>query len=464
MSPVPRAVPRPIPVTAADLAAMRDRVAAGDVDRLSPAEIVDLLRAGEELVAAVHGLQAVATARFAAAEARPADAFGEEARARTRRVVAAQVGLARRMSLHRGTSAVVLAERLTTDMPQTLRLLRVGTISEFKARLICRETDFLSPELRAEVDAELCADPATIDGWGDRRVANEARRLAQRIDPHAAVRRISMAEADRCVTIRPEPDCMVRISAVLPVADGVRVFGVLHRAATRRAPNDPRSKNQVMADELVHAVTGQPPTSAVEADSDPRRGAGTGKAAPVLINLVMTDQTLLARDDEPAHLDGYGSIPAIWARKLIADHLQRADVDDQTQVLVRRLFTAAHSGDLVAMESRTRRVPAGLAALVRLRDQTCRIGYCDAPIAHIDHLTRWADGGKTRFQDLGGVCEAHNYVHEHADWQHRHRPGRPPPEPRTRRPRYSRRHRIDVITPTGHTYMSIAPALPGSTS
>jgi hypothetical protein len=94
---------------------------------------------------------------------------------------------------------------------------------------------------------------------------------------------------------------MTRLTALLPVAEGVAVYVALTRKAdTLRFSGDERSKGGIMADELVECVTGTP-------------GGATG----IEIQLVMTDRTLFQGDSEPARLTGYGIVPAGWARKAI---------------------------------------------------------------------------------------------------------------------------------------------------
>ena len=51
---------------------------------------------------------------------------------------------------------------------------------------------------------------------------------------------------------------MSRLSALLPVAQGVAVYAALRKAAdTTLATRDDRNRSQIMADELVTRVTGQ---------------------------------------------------------------------------------------------------------------------------------------------------------------------------------------------------------------
>lgn len=70
------------------------------------------------------------------------------------------------------------------------------------------------------------------------------------LDPCAA-----KAENDRTVTIRPAPDTMTWVSALLPVAQGVGAYAALRRAADTTF--DDRSRGQLMADTLVELVWGR---------------------------------------------------------------------------------------------------------------------------------------------------------------------------------------------------------------
>ena len=156
-----------------------------------------------------------------------------------------------------------------------------------------------------------------------------------------------------------------------------------------------------MADTLVERVTGQETASAV----------------PVSIGLVMTDRTLLAGDREPAHVAGYGPVPAQTARDLV----RAAD-----RAWLRRLYLSPTTGQLVAADSTARCFPAGLAALIATRDQTCRTPWCDAPIRHTDHVQAAASGGATTLVNGQGLCEACNHAKQAAGWRSRVDP-RPQP-------------------------------------
>ena len=117
------------------------------------------------------------------------------------------------------------------------------------------------------------------------------------------------------------------------------------------------------------------------------------------------------------------------------------------EVSLRRLFADPKSGALVAMESSRRAFDRALAGFIELRDQQCRTPWCDAPVRHRDHVVKAGHGGPTSAANGQGLCEACNYAKEAIGWQARPRPGP--------------RHTVETVTPTGHTYVSMAPRLPG---
>jgi hypothetical protein len=152
---------------------------------------------------------------------------------------------------------------------------------------------------RTAVDEEFAADTGTFTGAGTRAVIAAVRAAATRRDPRSVAQRASHAASERRVSLRPAPDCMTYLTALLPVHEGVAVYTALTRHAdTLHAAGDPRSRDQIKADTLVERTTGTP-------------GGITG----IELNLVMTDRTLLQGDSEPARLPGYGIVPAAWARE-----------------------------------------------------------------------------------------------------------------------------------------------------
>ena len=391
---------------------------------LDEAEAIDQIRKLEELKGAAAAAQARLTAHLYAVRSRREAGEGVPARKRCAGL-GAEIGLARRVSPHQGNRHLGIALALTREMPATMVALSSGQISEWRATVMVKETAVLTAEHRAEVDRQL-AEHVTSAGWGDRQLGNEAKRIGYRLDPGSALRRVRGAEADRRVTVRPAPDAMAYLAALLPVAQGVACYAALTRDADRaKARGDDRSRGQLMADTLVERITGQ------------AEATGT----PVEIELVMTDRTLLAGSEEPAHLVGYGSVPAETARDLVRD---------TDEAWVRRLFTHPASGSLVAMDSRRRCFEGQLRHLLVLTNDICANAWCDAPVRHADHTRPVRDGGETSIDNGAGLCEACNYTKDLPGWT------------TTILTSSEGTKVIDLTSPTGHRHRSRAPDPPGA--
>ncbi|MFW0775056.1 HNH endonuclease, partial [Paenarthrobacter nitroguajacolicus] len=294
-----------------------------------------------------------------------------------------------------------------------------------------------------------------------------------RRDPRSVVGRASRAAAERTVSLRPAPDTMTYLTALLPVAQGVAVYAALCRAAdSARSHGDATSRRgagpgggvptrgQVMADTLVERITGTP-----------------GGISGINLDLVMTDRTLFQGDSEPARLQGYGIVPAEWGRELVAlghtpspgqaatpwpaganpastpgqpgqpGQEHATTPDKEFAVWLRRLYTAPGTGELLATDSKARLFTGRVRRMIETRDHTCRTPYCDAPIRHIDHVVPWRSGGKTNPANGAGLCEACNHTKENPGW--------------TTRTIQGDKHTLEITTPTGHSYHSKAPPLPG---
>lgn len=357
---------------------------------------------------------------------RAADRDRGPKQADTTRSVSGEIALARRESPHRGSRHLTLAQALTDDLPLTLAALRRGEISERRAAMVARETACTTGAVRAEVDRRIERDLASASDTRAHALVSGA--TAELDSAAIAARRVAAVGARR-VSVRPAPDGMAVLTAVLPCADAMAAVTALRRDAGETLDDGTgRSIGQATADLFVKRLTGR----------DPRHGFD------VQINLVMDTDTLFCGASASARLEDYGPIPASLARRLAgvdATGNERA----ATKLLIRRLFTAPNEGELVRMESASRLFTGQLRQLIALRDQICRTPYCDAPIRQIDHVTPHASGGATSYENAQGLCETCNYRKEHPDW----------------RTRPDRKGRITTITPSGFTYRSDPPPLPG---
>jgi hypothetical protein len=450
------------------------RELAGLVDRLAElssaaddTERIDRIAVLERLKAAAYAAQLVEVLEFAASQEAANRAAGVRARAAARGI-ADQVGLARKVSPVSAARQVAQARALIDQLPATFGLLRKGELSEHVAVIVVTETSHLFAQDRRQVDAQLAAK---LLGVGPRRAQAAARRLAIQVDQAGAVKRASNALEDRRVSIRPAPDTMAIVSALLPCEQGVAAFAALRREADALvAGGDDRSRAQIMADTFVERVTGQATAEAVSAE----------------IGLVMTDTALLGGDGTAAELDGYGPIPAELARHIARGAPDRfghttlgptggigAELDHRlhyapgqtpqpgessvgvepsesgsasqrrARVFLRRLFTDPATGVVTDIDPRRRRFDGQLAKLLVYRDQRCREPYCDAPIRHLDHIQARSVGGPTTAVNGQGVCARFNYVKQMPGWRVQLID--------------TTVHLIEITTPTGHTYQSRPP-------
>ncbi len=410
---------------------------------LDDAERVDAIRALEELVCSATAAQALLSAELDASQRTEQASAGEPA-ARQGRGVAAQVALARRESHHRGQRHLGLARIVAAELPHTWAAWRGGRITEWTATLIARETACLSLEDRREVDAAVAGDQDRLERMGPRRVVEACQAETSRLDPASLVARRRQAESDRGVSLRPAPDTMTWLTALLPVKDGVAVHAALLRAAeTAVAAGDGRSRGQAMADTLVASVLAGDAARAHDVtrwDSGPADHSSEATTG-VSLHLVMTDLSLFGTSEHPAHLEGFGPVPAELARELVSDACTREEA-----VWLRRLYTSPTTGELVAMDARSRLFRGSLARFIRLRDQRCRTPWCDAPVRAVDHAEDHDVGGPTSAANGQGLCEACNHAKQAPGWRARPSPG-------------DGGHQIETTTPTGHTYRTRPPVV-----
>lgn len=471
--------PSPALVNALELMALREAFAA-----MVPAAVVDpdapdtAHPAGPEAIASPDGIESEAIDRISvleqlkaavtAAQIRETAALysyrtAAEARrgvpvTRRGRGLGGEIGLARRISPHSGSTELRKAVNMASDLPHTLAALQTGTLSESHAAAVERQTHWLDQESRRAVDSHL-AGLLGYSGVRDLTRAAQAEAVAQ--DPEAATERYDAARRDRHVSVKPSESTpgMAYLTAFLPIEQAAACYQNLVETVARRIAegeaqeeddqggHEDRTPGQVLADTLVERLTGQPGATAV----------------PVEVHLVMTDASLFgstaptgtsppaAVPDAPkadaapggrtsaaraAWFPGFGPVPAPIARRLVAN--------TEADVFLRRLYTSPETGHLAAMDSQRRTFTGGLRRMIVIRDGTCRTPFCGAPIRHLDHATPFRKGGPTSYQNGSGLCVRCNLTKEHPGWRHE-----------------ATAETLTVTTPTGHRYSRpTAPLLP----
>lgn len=302
----------------------------------------------------------------------------------------------------------------------------------------------LDDEDRAALDREIAP---RLPELSTRAAVAAARRVADRLDQQAALRRLAGNEAQRCVSIRAAADGMVRLSALLPTRDGIAVYAALkHAADTAHVRSTPSGESGIAgdgtgadgtanaADRRTAVPAGTGPTASVPADYDaPARPRSRGQimadtlvervigsphagAVPIEIQLLMTDRSLCAGGTDPGVMDGI-DVPAPITRRLAlgaaaSEHAQELEAER----FLRRLYADPVSGEVTDYDTRRRSFTGAVRGFILARDQRCRVPYCDAPIRHIDHVHRFAEGGRTRLDNGVGLCTRHNLNREQPGW------------------------------------------------
>lgn len=389
--------------------------------------------------------------------------------------IADQIALACRVSAFHGARRLAVARALWFDLPETYAALTAGRLSERVAEIVVEETRHLDQERRRLVDAQVIA--AGLTDLGVRAAAHCIKRQAYEADRQGYVDRSKASAQQRRVTLRPGPDSTTFLTGHLPLIQGVSCLAALRQAAdSARAAGDPRTQGQIMADTLVERVTGQ----------------ATADDVDVEVQILLPAELLSDPDsNRSAVVQGYGPIPGALARDNVdrSRGRKRSRVVETAQTVgasplpsqplspaeapqpgaapepasrlearLAELFGLPLSSGwrvvgpttIVAIGSRARRFTGPLADLIKVRDQHCRMPYCDAPIRHLDHIIEHHRGGQTTLDNGQGLCERHNYLRNVPGWR------TDLVHPGSRGPA----HETVITTPTGHRHHSRAPDPP----
>jgi len=426
-----------------------------DGEGLADADRLVLIGALEELKAVAAAAQVRVTEAFDTSQRCTHVQAGGEA-GKASRSIGSQLALVLRCSPSRGDAFRHLATVLTDQMPHTLHALTQGVIGQYHAQVAVTATSGLPVGVREHIDEVLAPDLPSLT---PKQLGAACRRVAAQVDAAGVVARINRAAGSRRVTVRPAPDGLAYLSVLGPLAEVVGAYATLRRDAhTIIGGQDPtesaggRGLGAVMADLALRRLSGR----------------GVGEGQPVMVDLVITDRSLLGVGDptrptsEPAHVPGYGPVPVPAAHAWLGD--------PGTPARIRRLFTSVDGRDLVAMESRSRGFTGALAEMIRLRDQSCAAPWCDAPIRDIDHTHPYRNGGPTSYHNGEGLCRRCNdtkeqpgwHVHTHPNTETRGAPQSSTPNPdQTGQAEAGTTRRVTWTTPTGHTHTTSPPPLLG---
>jgi hypothetical protein len=394
-------------------------------------------------------------AGFVAAEAALA-APGESPSVRAAREMSVTASVACALTVSEGAAVRFLAEsaQLSTDLPLTLAGLGSGTLSWQHGRIMCDETDGLSPEAAAAFEAHFLDPDAPNAARGcpagelaPARFRAKARYWRERHHQDSIETRHRHSVKDRRLEYHRDRDGMAWFSAYLPADQAAGIWNrATAEARSLQGPNESRTLSQLRADVFsarqlstgqlsarqlstgqlrpgigvdgaAAASSGGPvptgfmATGFTAAAAVPPDGMPVGEvpspAAQVLITVPVF--SLLGHTDEPAILDGYGPIPPSMARRLVAD--------GATSFF--RVLVDPRDGAPLEIGRTTYRVTKAMRQWLRLRDAKCSFPNCSNHSLDndADHILAWAAGGGTGVANLGQPCPKHHRLKHASAWR-----------------------------------------------
>jgi len=366
-----------------------------DPDSLSAAERVDLLVVLEEQR---RWFEAAQLRVLAVMQQRDTSKLG---------LAQETVSLALQVPLRTAQARLAQAQTLSTELPRTLAALSAGAMSGEHARVIAEAVWRLPTDPLLPAALEDVVLPPLLDGKCVTvpQLRRRVRRAAMALDPVTSEVRHQRALADRTVGYLPGEDGMACLSVVLGAPEAQLIHTRLTAAATLLPATDPRTMDQKRADLLVDAVLSGLPVDGLP-QLQGRRPA---------INVVVSADTLLNLDDQPAHLTGYGPITAETARRLAAEE----------SGTWRRLLTDPDTGALLDISEHRYRPAQRLRDYVSARDDVCAFPTCNQPgyRCEYEHIQPYRAGGTTSRRNGALACRRHNQTKvANTGWHYRRNP------------------------------------------
>jgi hypothetical protein len=395
---------------------VRSAAIAPDPSEVDDAELVEVIRAWERLASWAAAGQLAAIAEIARRRPRdlldrppgrtgPPAAGGPGAGAdaghpglpEVSEFAVDEIAAALRLSRPAAGARLHTAVELTR-LPATASALGAGVLDLPKVRAVVDAVGVLDDRTAGAVEARVLPRAA---GQTVGQLRASLSRAVLSVDPAAAQVRHERAVADREVTVRPRPDGMAELSALLPADGAAAVYARLDRVARGVPAGDPRGMDARRADALVAAVLGLPATAGSVA------GVGAPARPEVIatVHVTVPAATAVGLDDEPGELAGHGPVPASMARRLAGTGVWR------------KVTTDPVSGVVVGIDRGAYAPSAAVSDLVRARDRTCRFPGCRQPARRcdLDHVVPWPEGS-TEPANLAALCRHHHRLKHQTQW------------------------------------------------
>ena len=284
------------------------------------------------------------------------------------------------------------------DLPATAEALAAGEVSLYHVRALIDAVGYVPAERATEFEREAIPKARRMTTTGFRRALV---RMQHRYQPTAAESRKRRALDERRLVIEPTHDGMAWVNLLCAAEEAVAIRARVAGAVTVRVAGDVRTRPQREADAAVGLLLGRADTLAAPESGD----LGTVRAT---VHLVIPALTLLGHGAQPAMLETYGPVDIDTARRLFA-HAPS----------FRTILTDPVSGATLRYGRTTRRVPADLAAWLRLSDGRCRFPGCERPAGEsdLDHTVAVEHDGCTDHDNLSALCRSHHRLKHHTGWR-----------------------------------------------
>ncbi|WP_019873539.1 HNH endonuclease signature motif containing protein [Sporichthya polymorpha] len=331
---------------------------------------------------------------------------------------AAELGVVLHLSPAAARARSDFASGLLRRLPETLKALEAGVLTERAAKVLWEETRDLNVADAARVERD-CLDKAkslTPASFGRR-----VRKRVEELDPAAARKRHERARTERRVSMSPAGDGMAWISLLLPAEEAMAVYGVIDAAARLKVPGDPRTLDQRKADAAVDLITrpgnqdprvgyvvhmhgSTPPTPEPTHSAADPTGGGADAAHPTGGGVDAVD----AADEGFVQVQGGERIPAARAREKADLTVYHPSVPVDIAALLEDYNSRAD----------VYRPPARLKRAVRARDRHCRFPGCRVPAdrCELDHTIAFEIGGRTVYFNLSALCKFHHRIKHMPGW------------------------------------------------
>ncbi len=291
----------------------------------------------------------------------------------------------------------VRVARALGRLPRIGAAMGRGEVSYSKVRAMTRVA---TPENEEEL---LCLARAGTAAHVERVV-----RAWRRVDRIAEAEEAVKQRRERYCRAYPDEDGMLVVRARLPAEVGALLLAALEAAGDelyrRREPGERRgaavpdpepSHGQRRADAL-----GLVAEKALEAIGE--GPVGRGGAGDRYLVMVHVDAEALERDSETgqATLESGVRVSAETSRRLACD---------ASRVEMRH----GRGGQVLDVGRKTRAISPALRRALDFRDSGCRFPGCGVKHCDAHHVRHWADGGKTKLDNLLLLCRRHHTaVHE----------------------------------------------------